>query len=129
MPSIPDNRITARLVIENQEPVGVILDSFDESVVLEGYKTADLNKRLQLAPSAEDVSVTFQGPGLLVIQSRDYPFGIRMAAGETLLSNLRHFSLGGADLTASVHPGGSVLLYGNGENVANLFLRVVESNA
>jgi hypothetical protein len=67
-----------------------------------------------VAAAASDQAFTFTA-GLLLILLSDEPFALRLAAGETLLENLRAFVVCGADEdTSSIST--SVLLSGNGDN-------------
>lgn len=98
-----------------------------ESLILSGYTDATISKYIALASGASDQAVSFTDAiGVLLVS--DTPFSLRLAGGETLLTNLRAFvvwcddALDGAAQT-------SVLLSGNGSSVSNIEAIILEKPA
>lgn len=81
-------------------------------------------KQITLAPAADDQAVTFTAAIMLVVVG-DGAFGLRLAAGETLLTNSRMHAFVADDEDASVHET-SILLTGNGASTVNVTVIIVE---
>lgn len=102
--------------------------SLDESFVLASFTDFTPGRRIRLAAAAADQAVTFTDAIALLVVSHDYPFSLRLAAAETLLENLRSFLVWADDEDSGVHQT-SVLLTGNGTNVADLEVWIIEKPA
>lgn len=121
-----------RLVVEHANDTGEspekTLDTkaLDRAgLVLSGYDSITPGKRLKLAPTDDDVEVTFTAAIGIVIVSRDYSFKLRHAVGETLLGNLRAYVVWAADIDTEIATT-SVLLTGNGADTSNLEIWIIE---
>lgn len=91
--------------------------------VLEGW-TARVDQTIVLLPAAVDQAVSFtDAVGLLLVS--DEPFDLRLAAGETLLTNLRAFVLWADSVTDHAHST-SVLLSGKGLATASIQALIIE---
>lgn len=124
--------LSSRTVLLHEEESGAAAEkSLDTHTIgpagltLTGYTDITPGKRILLAPAADDVEVAFTHACALLIVSRDYPFSLRLAAGETLLTNVRKFELFADDTDDGVLEG-PVLLTGNGTNQASLEVWIVE---
>lgn len=97
----------------------------DASLTLSGYTDITPGRRLTLAAGASDQALSFTEAVGLVIISHDNPFKLRIAAGETLLTNLRRFVLWCDDEDDGARAT-SVLLTGNGSTPADLEVWIIE---
>lgn len=122
------NRTVIELANDSGEPPEKSLDTagIDRyALLLAGFTDVTPGRRIRLAAAAADQALTFTAAVAIVIVSHDYPFSLRLAAGETLLGNLREFKVW-CDDTADAAAVTSVLLTGNGDNVADLEVWIVE---
>lgn len=121
-------RTVLELVNDSGEPPEKALDTagIDRyALLLSGFTDITPGRRIRLAAAAADQALTFTSAIAILIVSHDYPFSLRLAAGQTLLANLRQF-LVFCDDTADAAAVTSVLLTGNGDNVADLEVWIVE---
>lgn len=95
-----------------------------ESFVLQGF-TQFTTGRIALAAAASDTAIAFTAAIAVIIVSHDNAFKLRIAAGETLLANLKAFVVYADDALDHVRAT-SVLLTGNGTTVADLEYWIVE---
>ena len=95
---------------------------------LSGYDDITPGRRLLLAVDADDQALAFDDAIGVLLVSRDYPFSLRLADGETLMTNLRAWLAFADDTDAGVLQT-SVLLTGNGVNAANLEIWIIEKPA
>ena len=115
-----------RLIVEHVADTGENPEKvYDEQYTLSEITDLTPGRRLTLAPGAADQAVAFTDCLGILITTRDYDFDLRLAAGETLLENLRTFFVASQDTDEGVHQA-SVLLTGNGSNEANLEIWLVE---
>ena len=84
----------------------------------------DSHETIFLAPAAADQAHTFTAASALVLVS-DQPFSLRLASGESLLTNLRMFVLWADDSANAAHST-RVLLTGNGDNTAKIKVLTIE---
>ena len=104
-------------------------DIIDQAgLVLSEYTDLTPGRRVLLAAAAADQAITFTNAIALVIVSHDNAFKLRLAAGETLLTNLRAFVVWADDEDDAVKAT-SVLLTGNGVTTADLELWIIEKPA
>ena len=116
-----------RLVLETVNDTGdTPAKSVDETFDLTSFTDLTPGRRIALATTADDQPVAFSDAIGVVVLSHDYPFGIRLAAGETLMSNVRLFVVYADDENAGVLTG-SFLLTGNGTNVADIEVWLIEA--
>jgi|DEB0MinimDraft_6_1074348.scaffolds.fasta_scaffold09432_3 hypothetical protein len=114
-----------RIVLELMNDEGSqASQTLDECFTLSGY-TVTRRQVVSLAPAAIDEAVTFTDAIALILVTKDYDFDLRMAAGETLLENLRFFTLWAYDTDEGVHQT-SVLLTGNTTNTALVEVWTIE---
>lgn len=125
-------KLWSRTVLEHEEAAGEAAEkTLDTNMIgpaglsLSDYTDITPGKRVLLAPAAADQALGFTNACALLIVSRDYPFSLRLAAGETLMSNLRKFELFADDTDDGILEG-PVLLTGNGTNQASLEVWIVE---
>lgn len=95
------------------DPCVIDSDEWPGPLSLTGWKVKR-EETIVVASGAVDQALTF-APGLALVLLSDEPFALRLAAGETLLENLRAYVVWGADQTESSIDT-SVLLSGNGVN-------------
>lgn len=120
-------RLDARVILSLFDDTGESpAKGFDETLSLSSFLDVTPGRRLTLAASADDQAFTFTSGAFLVIYSHTNSFKVRMAAGETLMSNLRLFGpvMVGAATNNALST--SVLLSGNGSTTADLEIWVVE---
>lgn len=116
---------TLRTILEAVSDVGELPDQkLDVSAALDGYTDFTV-RSVPLAAAAADQAFTFTGVIAVVIASRDNPFKLRLAAGETLLANLKLFIAWAKDEATAIKTT-SFLLTGNGSNTANLDMWLIE---
>lgn len=99
---------------------------FDETLTLSGYSDATPGRRLTLAAAASDQAVTFTSGALVFIFSHDNTFKVRLASGETLMSNLRQFGPVMVNVATNNALSTSILLTGNGTTTADLEIHIIE---
>lgn len=117
---------TLSVQFENRDDTGeAVSKKLCEALVLSGYTQADMSKYIALAAAAADQAVTFTDAVAIILFSHDNPFQLRLAGGETLLSNLRCFVIWCDDTDDEAHST-SVLLTGNGASIANLEAIIIE---
>jgi hypothetical protein len=132
MPTTPTPSLALRLILQYIADTGeapskeIDTQASPTPLVLDSFTDITPGRKLKLSPSADDQSLSFTNAAVLVIYSHDYPFGLRLADGETLVSNLRLFQFA-LDDVASAGLAGPVLLTGNGQNQADLEIWIVES--
>lgn len=100
--------------------------TFDETLDLSEFTSITPGRRLSLAASASDQAVTFTGAIGIVIMSHDNYFKLRLLTGETLLTNLRLFTVWANDEDTALASTVSVLLTGNGTTPADLEIWIIE---
>lgn len=120
-----------RLVLQHMNDSGeepeqeLDTDRIDQAgLTLSSYSSFTV-KRIALAAAAADQAVTFTDAIGLIIVSRNYAFSIRLAAAETLVANTRLFVIW-ADDEDDEALSTSVLLTGNGDNVADIEVWIFE---
>lgn len=122
--------LATRLVLEHSNDTGeqpaqtLDTNGLPTALLLSGYTDFTV-KAIALAAAAADQAVTFTNALVVAIVSRDEPFSLRLAAGQKLLTNLRLFVIQSADEDEEANTT-SVLLTGNGDNVANLDAWIIE---
>ena len=115
-----------RLGLEALNDVGEAPEKgVDETLDLSGYTDLTPGRRIALDPAAVDQAVTFTDAIAILIVSHDYPFSLRLVAGQALLANLRVFLVWADDELDDAHST-SVLLTGNTLNVADLEVWILE---
>lgn len=100
-------------------------DLIPRALKLSGFTDVSPGRRVTVAPDADDQAVSFTAAIAFVAISHDYPFSLRLADGETLIPNLRSFTVFADDEDAAVLEDG-VLLTGNGQNAADVEIWIVE---
>jgi len=121
--------LALRMILQLREDLGASPEkTLDIQHSLSSFLDATPGRMIALAPAAANQALTFTAACALVIVSRDYPFSIRLAADETLITNQRFFVSATDDEDASGLET-SVLLTGNGSNTANLEVWIVEMPA
>lgn len=127
--------LRSRTVLQHEEESGETAEkALDTNTIgpaglsIADYTDITPGKRILLAPAAADQELAFTEACALLIVSRDYPFSLRLADGETLLANLRKFVLFADDTDDGILEG-PVLLTGNGSNQASLEVWIVEKPA
>ena len=130
MPSLPtldDQQVIFRFIIEHLNNPGESADKrFDDCAFLTGLQDLVASRRLVLLAAAVNQALTFTAPAAIFIFSRNgQRFNLRMASGETLITNLKAFSLVSDDITRGVATT-SLLLTGNGVNNSDLEIWIVE---
>jgi hypothetical protein len=121
-----------RIVLQHMNDTGdtaaksLDTDEIDQAgLTLSGYEDLTPGRRIRLGASAADQAVAFTDALGILIVSHDYPFSLRLAAGETLLTNLRAFVVWADDTDDGVHQT-SCLLTGNGSYAADLEAWIIE---
>jgi len=110
-----DSGLDPQCVLDTDEHPGPFtLSGYDEKT----------ERTLALGPAAADQAVTFTAAAGLIMVS-DEPFSLRLAAGETLLTDLRAFVLWSDSVANAVHET-SVLLTGNGQHTAAVQMKLIE---
>lgn len=129
---MPTMNAALRIVTEHMNDTGdSAAKSLDSDQVnrggltLSGYEDATPGRRIRLGTAAADQALSFTDAIAIVIVSHDYPFSLRLAAGETLLTNLRAFVVWADDTDDGVHQT-SCLLTGNGTYAADLEVWIIE---
>ncbi len=124
---------TLRLVLQHASDTGeapektLDTDGIDRvGLALRDYEDVMPGRRIRLAAAADDQAVTFTNAVGLVIVSHDYPFKLRLAAGETLMENLRAFVVWADDADDGIVQT-SCLLTGNGTYAADLEVWIIEA--
>lgn len=105
------------------DPCTMDSDEWPGPLLLSGWKVKR-EETIVLAAAADDQDFLFTD-ALAVVLTSDEPFGLRLAAGEKLVPNLRAFLVWGHDETAEVLST-SVLLTGNGDNECIIKALVIE---
>jgi len=98
---------------------------FDEAALSLASLTGYTVKKMLLAAAGSDVAISFTSAIGLFIYSHDNPFKLRLAAGETLMANLRKFEIL-ADDTVDGVLATSVLLSGNTVTPSDLEIWIIE---
>ena len=83
---------------------------------------------LQLGAAAVDQAVTFTAALMLLVVSSDYPFKLRLAAGQAQMPNARLWMVMTDDEDEAAHTT-SILLSGNGTNPAQIKVYILEKPA
>jgi hypothetical protein len=113
---------TLRIIAEIAQDAGAVPDCTVDTqnpplgpLTLSGFKVSAL-ETVVLAPAAVDQVLMFTDVAMLLLLA-DQPFSLRLAAGETLVPNLRAFVVQ-TDQIANGALTTGVLLTGNGSNEA-----------
>lgn len=116
-----------RLIVDSLNASGESPEkTLDEVLDLAGYTGITPGRRLSLAAVAADQAVTFVGAIGLIIISHDNFFKLRLATGETLMTNLRLFVAWASDEDTALASTVNVLLTGNGTTTADIEIWIIE---
>lgn len=116
-----------RLILEALNDTGEAAEKeLDTTKDLDSYTDITPGRRIALAAAAADQAVAFTDAIGIVLVSHDNPFSLRLAAGETLLEDLTVFVVWGSATDDGVHQT-SVLLTGNGDNIADIEVWIIEA--
>lgn len=119
--------ISIRTILELRDDTGAVESKgFDETLTLSSFLDVTPGRRITLAAAASDQAVTFTAGAALFIYSHTNSFKLRMASGETLMSNLRQFGPVVSNVATNNSTVTSVLLSGNGSTTADLEIWIVE---
>ncbi len=120
-------QLEVRTVIAQRDDIGAV-DSkdFDETTTLASFLDVTPGRRITLAAAASDTAITFTNAAFFFIRSHTNSFKLRLAAGETLMSNLIQFGPIVSNVATNSSLATSVLLSGNGSTTADLEVWIVE---
>jgi len=123
---MPTKNLTLRTIISAANDLGEQpAKELDESLTVDGF-TQWRVEYVQLAAAGADVAVAFTAAVALFVFSHDNPFSLRLAAGETLMGNLRQFGPIMCDDEDDEALTTSVLLTGNGVTPSDIEVWIVE---
>ncbi len=94
--------------------IALSVSEFDEYTVT--------RKLLANAADSEVFNLLSDELAALIVYSRDYPFSLELATGESLLANGRLFVWMGDDVDEAAFPNASILLTGNTTNDSALVI-------
>ena len=100
--------------------------TLSEVLALSGFTDITPGRRILLAAAAADQAVTFTDAIGILIFSHDYPFSLRVTAGQTLLEGLRCFLVWAHAEDVGIHQT-SVLLTGGGTYPSDLEVWTIEA--
>lgn len=99
---------------------------FDETLTLLDFDDATPGRRKKLTTTASDEALTFTDAIGLIVFSHNYPFSYRLKSAETLIGPTMLAVVGFAPDTTDGFHTTSILLTGNGDNVADLEIWIIE---
>lgn len=103
-------------------------EQIDEELVITGFDQWVIT-RYTLANASDSVAFNLLAAKLaaLIVFSKDYPFGLELAVGESAMVNGRLFTWWGDSEDTVAFPNASILLTGNGANDSHLVIAQVRS--
>lgn len=101
----------------------------DLSFTIDGFAAKSITDK-KLSNTADSEVFNLLGSDLcgLIVVSRDYPFGLEFAVGETQMTNGMIYVWWGDDDDEAAYPNSSILLTGNTANDSNLIIFQIQAN-
>lgn len=116
--------IEVQIIIRQADDEGDVPQKvFDQTYTLAGFTQCKPGERVRVASDADDLALAHSTPSLVLAASHDYPFSLRLADGETLLTDLSLFLAVGYQSTTAMNDilaTASVLVTGNGSDAADV---------
>ena len=116
--------IEVRVIVRQSNDEGDVPQKvFDETYILSGFAQCRPGERVRVASDASDTAFVHSTPAMVMLASHDYPFDVRLASGETQLTDLSLLLAVGYQSTTTMNDilsTASLLVSGNGADAADV---------